>query len=177
MINLRNPQRELSQSLIRQFEEQKLSIQSHVALMEDGVHIPVQFEISEQMELIPSNQMSGGIGRRRVFFVDRGNGISAVHNSWRKGCVMINHAHELYDEFIYVISGKLREAVSGDYIMSSEAAHKLRIGGGTEARQMLSRLHGWYHIPANQHHLLVALENTEFVSKYVSPSRVTGTNH
>ncbi len=159
-------ERNVTQSLIKEFEAKKLSIEAQVALMSTGVQIPVQFVCREQFSLIPSEYVAGGIAQWRVFFANENEGISAAHNSWNRGCVMINHNHLLYDEYIYVVDGRLKDHLTGDIITTPEMAQELYISP-EKAAQMRENVQGWYFIPAGQDHLILALEDSEFIVKFV----------
>jgi len=143
-----------------QFMDHKLAIEASIALMDDGVQIPIQFCLVDELVLIPDHILTGGIGKWRIFFGDELAGIAASHNSWEQGSVMIKHYHTLYDEYIYVVRGKLKDRITGDIIMTPETAQQLQVPPS-------ENIHGWYHIPAGQEHLIVALEDSEFVVKFV----------
>lgn len=155
-----------TQSLIREFDQRKLSIEAHVALMSNGVQIPVHFVCHEQFSLIPTEYVAGGIAQWRTFFANEQVGICSVHNSWKRGCVMINHNHKLYDEYIYVVRGELKDHLTGDIITTPEVAQELYVSPEKVA-QMRGNTYGWYFIPAGQDHLILALEDSEFIVKFV----------
>ena len=163
---IRSREATMTQALVQRFEEHKLSIETHVAIMSDGVQIPVQFVVHDEFKMIPSEFVTGGIAQWRIFFGDEGTGIAAAHNSWKQGCVMINHNHSLYDEYIYVVSGRLKDYLTGDIITTPESAQDLRIPVETAAT-MKENVKGWYHLPAGQDHMIVALEDSEFVVKFI----------
>lgn len=154
------------QTLVVEFEQRRLSIESHVALMSGGVKIPVTFKVSNEFQVIPTEIVSGGIAKWRIFFADTVAGISAAQNSWRSGCLMLNHSHEKYDEYIYVISGKLRDHTTGHIIIPPEAALNLNVVSG-RVSEVPNATKGWYFISAGVDHMISALEDSEFVVKFI----------
>ena len=144
----------MAQELVQKFETHKMSIEASVALMNDGVQIPVHFQVDAKFTAIPNHIVSGGLAKWRIFFADEVMGIAAVHNSWKRGCVMISHFHKYYDEYIYVVNGKLKDHLTGDIITTPETAQELQMPLEAAAK-IRENVQGWYCIPAGQDHLVV----------------------
>jgi len=155
-----------TQELFNRYEQHKLAIEASVALMDTSVHIPVHFDIFDEFTPMPTEHLSGNIGLFRVFFADEIDGIFAISNSWKRGCVMVKHYHNQYDEYIYVVRGKLKDRVTGEMITTPEMAQELQMSP-INAAKLRENINGWYHIPAGNEHLLVALEDSDFVVKLV----------
>ena len=163
-----NKEKEAITHLTAKYEDKKIIVESHVAAMTEGGTVPIRLKVTENFELIPSDYVFGGIAQWRVFFVDITKQVSAVNHSWQKGAVMIRHSHTNYNECIYVIHGRLKNHITGDIIVPSESAHKVFANGGPNRMQeALDMPYGWYEIPSEQDHLIVALEDSEFVIKHI----------
>jgi len=136
--------------------QEKVQDNTEISLVEVDINFPKEFERQ-------SNEIAIGCLEWRDFYCNKALGIYSVHCKMTEGSVLREHKHPKFDEYIYVISGKIinwtNNNSKGQTIVPPE-----RVDNNRE------NIEGWYKISAGNSHRLQSLEdNTHFVSKFIKP--------
>lgn len=110
-----------------------------------------------------SNKAIKGNVEWRDFYCNRTLDIYSVHCRMEKGACLKEHRHPEFDEYIYVISGRIINW------MDSDAEGKI-ITPAEEAEDEVDNIKAWHKIPKRINHRIQALEEyTHFISKFIKP--------
>jgi len=115
------------------------------------------------VDLLFESTAIAGTHTVKNLFEDLQKGVLIRYNSWKKGTFSYTHYHPEADQYIYVVEGKLLLThLSGklDILVPME---RLKID------DIISNPHalGWIKIPKSVRHSVRAVEDSQFVSKFI----------
>lgn len=152
--NLQKKEDELDDHLNRLREKVRESGSS--MLIEIDTDFPKEFnELSEKI--------TRGCVEWRDFYSNKILDIYSVHCRMDRGGALKEHRHPEYDEYIYVISGKIITWTDSD------AEGKI-ITPAEKVNDDIDNVKSWYKIPRGINHRIQAIKKyTHFISKFIKP--------
>jgi len=115
------------------------------------------------MDLLFESTAIAGKHSVKNLFEDLQKGILIRYNSWKKGAFSYTHYHPEADQYVYVVEGKLLLThLSGklDVLVPME---QLKIDDIISNPKAI----GWIKIPKLVRHSIRAVEDSQFVSKFI----------
>lgn len=110
-----------------------------------------------------SEEIVMGYVEWRDFYSNRTLDIYSVHCRLNKGAGLKEHRHPGYDEYIYVVSGKIINWIDSN-------AEARIITPPEKVDRETENIKAWHKIPSGVNHRIQALENhTHFISKFLKP--------
>lgn len=146
----------------KELDEHLERIKSRVLDSGSSMLVEVDTDFPKEFSRL-SEKITDGCVEWRDFYSNRTLDIYSVHCRMEKGARLKEHRHPEYDEYIYVISGKII------CWLDSDSQGKITTPA-EELKGESANIRAWNKISSETTHRIQALEDhTHFVSKFIKP--------